>query len=607
MKKLILISDSPDFIKKFSIAVKNDERISFRFLLKSMASKNIVNETDSVIFYHGDCGEAFENIPGFNLLCVSEGDEGGSFRIYSKEGTIKLAAEAFSVFVSMLLSMEGQSGSLNENFGMVFYSSDLSQDWPWLLKGGSFLSLAGFPDEKFRENPFFWKTVINPNDLKNLEKRRVSLSVSGFFEFYFRVKDRDGIYRWLLSREILSKDEKSTSGILINIDLLKSVADKDVGKKKLEYLVSYLNSLNHELKNIFSSMLGYSHILENSPQIKKEPNKDLQELISLIKKSSSLIERYTLFVKKENFKKERVNIAHLLDSMQSVIRSLIRADIRGTLIIDDKNTVCEIDSVSVQQAILGLVVYLTENIPYGSELKIKLSKTRKNILKSVETLEYEEKDFAVIGLFVEVRDKSVLESKRIYDFYSQMQESELYSPFSLSNIEKSLENFGGSIKVCSKDDSVLYFEIFLPLVFDTAFKDFSAQFSGEERRSKIKKIILAEDDDGLRKFVARILKENGYNVFVCESIADILKVMEKEKSDIDLILTDIELPDGDSIDFAEKIRAENPGVRIIFNSGYNNAKSKFSKIESMGYRFIQKPYTIRDLISTIESEINSGN
>jgi len=122
-----------------------------------------------------------------------------------------------------------------------------------------------------------------------------------------------------------------------------------------------------------------------------------------------------------------------------------------------------------------------------------------------------------------------------------------------------------------------------------------------------KTILVVEDEPTLRALVRKVLERGGFEVIEAASGLAALGLWSKTKPRVDLLLTDMVMPDGISgTQLAEKLKRENPGLKVIFTTGYS-AELLGNEIEiKEGENFLQKPYSPDKLIQTVRNGLQSG-
>ena len=109
-------------------------------------------------------------------------------------------------------------------------------------------------------------------------------------------------------------------------------------------------------------------------------------------------------------------------------------------------------------------------------------------------------------------------------------------------------------------------------------------------------ILLVEDEDTLREFVSKALVRNGYEVSAAASAKEAQEIFEKEGGAFHLVFSDVVLPDETGLQLADRLLSAKPDLPVLLTSGYMNHKSRWPRIVERGFRFLQKPYSIRNLL-----------
>jgi CheY-like chemotaxis protein len=118
------------------------------------------------------------------------------------------------------------------------------------------------------------------------------------------------------------------------------------------------------------------------------------------------------------------------------------------------------------------------------------------------------------------------------------------------------------------------------------------------------KILVVEDEPSLRLLVRKVLERSGFEVLEASSGVAALELWDKDKPQIDLLLTDMVMPDGMSgRQLAERLRADNPALRVLYTSGYStDLLGKDLELEE-GLNFLQKPYPPSKLVQTVRNAL----
>ncbi|MEW5803261.1 MAG: response regulator [bacterium] len=113
-----------------------------------------------------------------------------------------------------------------------------------------------------------------------------------------------------------------------------------------------------------------------------------------------------------------------------------------------------------------------------------------------------------------------------------------------------------------------------------------------------------EDEPGVRELTSKILVENGYTVTEVPDVQEALSVFEKERGEFHLVLSDMVLPDQSGLELVDQLLDRQPKLHILLMSGYPDQKSQWTSIRKRGFRFLQKPYTLSDLLRSVKEELS---
>jgi CheY-like chemotaxis protein len=148
---------------------------------------------------------------------------------------------------------------------------------------------------------------------------------------------------------------------------------------------------------------------------------------------------------------------------------------------------------------------------------------------------------------------------------------------------------GGFVWVYSEPGHGTTFKVYLPRA--EAAVSSTPDTSHRNRRVGEETILLVEDDDEVRNVATRILRKNGYRVLEASNGAEALRVCEAEEVAVDLMITDIVMPEMGGTELAGRLRETQPDARILFTSGYTEDAAVRQSFLDPGEAFIEKPFT----------------
>ncbi|MFA6002353.1 MAG: ATP-binding protein, partial [Thermoleophilia bacterium] len=164
----------------------------------------------------------------------------------------------------------------------------------------------------------------------------------------------------------------------------------------------------------------------------------------------------------------------------------------------------------------------------------------------------------------------------------------------------------GWVEVSSAPGEGSTFKLFFPLSSEKVLPE---PLSGEteDLRGHGEKILLVEDDEAVRKLTERMLEQNGYVVMSVGDANTAFDVFAREKGEFELIFSDVALPGENGVKLVEHLHSYKPGLPVLLVSGYTDVIADWRFVQEKGYRFLQKPYVLPNLLHTLRELLESQN
>ncbi len=290
-------------------------------------------------------------------------------------------------------------------------------------------------------------------------------------------------------------------------------------------------------------------------------------------------------------------VGHLLD----MLNRLIGEDIAINIDLEPDLWTLRADEASIEQVIMNIAVNAREAMPKGGELTI-----------NTENVTLDEKDCKAIpearpGNFacLSVADTGVGMDKETMQhiFEPFFTTKETGAGLGLSVAYGIVKQHEGWISVYSEPGQGSMFQVYLPALPIEAERETVVTISLEELQGSGERILLVEDEEDVREFLTRALRENGYVAFEAANAKEALDIFEREKEDLHLVLADVVLPDLSGLELVDQLLSRNPQLLVLMSSGYTDDKSQWPVIRERGFPFLQKPYALADLLRVIREVI----
>ena len=114
---------------------------------------------------------------------------------------------------------------------------------------------------------------------------------------------------------------------------------------------------------------------------------------------------------------------------------------------------------------------------------------------------------------------------------------------------------------------------------------------------------MVEDEDDVREFAVSMLHKNGYVVFEAANVKEALDIFEKEKGNFQMVFSDVVLPDQSGLELIDQLLSSKSDLPVLLSSGYMDEKSQWFVIRERGFKFLQKPYSLVNLLRAVKKVI----
>jgi len=161
----------------------------------------------------------------------------------------------------------------------------------------------------------------------------------------------------------------------------------------------------------------------------------------------------------------------------------------------------------------------------------------------------------------------------------------------------------GWINIYSEPGKGSVFRIYLPAFFTKPQDKVHETISLDKFQGQGELVLVVEDQEEVRQVAVKMLQDNGYRIIEAANAQEALHVFEQEKGRFDLVLSDVVLPDQTGLELVDRLLLKQSKLKVIFMSGYTDQKSQWPFIQEKGFKFLQKPFNLPDLLRTLREVI----
>jgi two-component system cell cycle sensor histidine kinase/response regulator CckA len=287
-----------------------------------------------------------------------------------------------------------------------------------------------------------------------------------------------------------------------------------------------------------------------------------------------------------------VSLNALAIELEPMLGRLAGADVALDLLLDPSAGNVTVDPGQLEQVMVNLIVNAREAMPRGGRVSISTANA--------------ELDGPCVAL--SVKDTGVgmdpATQARIFEPFFTTKRGSSGTGLGLSTVYGIIEQSGGRIVVESEPGRGSSFTIYLPRY--SGSEPAVSAAPQEPARGGSETLLLVEDEASVRASVRRLLEWHGYHVIEAGNGTEALRIYLENPGAIDLVLTDLVMPEMGGHELVEQLRAKNPAVRVVFMSGYTEKAVGKNGSMPPGTGFVEKPFTVETLMRRLREVLDEN-
>ncbi|HET6418541.1 MAG TPA: PAS domain S-box protein [Geobacteraceae bacterium] len=468
-------------------------------------------------------------------------------------------------------------------------------------------SILGYEGDEISGNFKEWESRVHPDDLQRVNEICKANEDGRIpeFEVEYRLRHKDGGYRWVLGRGACLRDSHGKpyrmAGSISDITERKKLEKQLLQAQKMESVGILAGGVAHDFNNLLTAISGYGQILlETIPEDDKLSQESITNVLKAAERASELTRGLLAFSRKQVISPKPLHIDTLISNASRLIQRIIGKDIVFVTNSAVKNLLVKADPGQIEQVLMNLATNARDAMPHGGRLSITTSQA---VVEEGSEMHY---DLSAPGKYALISvadtgtgmDKKTLGS--IFEPFFTTKEVGEGTGLGLSIVHGIIKQHNGSVLASSEPGKGTIIDIYLPLAKGAAVKEevkiTTPSVGGMET------LLVAEDDETVRMFMKKILERGGYKVIIADDGEDAVARF-RQHDDISLVLSDVVMPRKNGRELLNEIRRIKPGIKAIFISGYAAEVMQKKGIEE-GTEFIRKPFKKEDLLRRVRQVLD---
>jgi PAS domain S-box-containing protein len=383
---------------------------------------------------------------------------------------------------------------------------------------------------------------------------------------------------------------------------LKKLEQQLIHAQKMEAVAQLSGGIAHDFNNIVTALIGYGNLLlmqlpEDSPS-----RHFAEQILVTSERAAELTRKILAFGRKKVFNLEALDISLLISGLRNFLERIIGEEVEIQTDLSTENLIVAADGSQIEQVLMNLATNARDAMPQGGLLSISTSRSELDT-HFIDTHGYgEEGAYACIAVTDTGTGMDDATVKKIYEPFYTTKEPGKGTGLGLSIVYGIIKEHRGFISVDSVPGAGTSFRIYLPLI--QVERQAPEIYEIPPHSGGTETILIAEDEDVVRKSTASFLAGFGYQVMEAVNGAEVLEIFSAFKGEIDLLILDVVMPDKGGREVAEAARLIRPDIRVLFNSGYPLDLLQYKGMLGEGVRFFTKPIDPRELLRKVREALD---
>ena len=354
-----------------------------------------------------------------------------------------------------------------------------------------------------------------------------------------------------------------------------------------------------DFNNVLTVITGYAELLRTEISSSSPMRRFVDEIIYAGERAAALTRHLLAFSRGATAQPRVLDPNHVVSAMEPMLRRLLGQNIELILLTTPGVGRVKVDAAQMEQVVVNLSTNARDAMPRGGKLVIETANVdldeaaaQNMTAKSGPYVMVAVSDTGV-GMDNETRS-------RLFEPFFTTKAPGSGSGLGLATVYGAIKQADGHVTVYSQPNCGTIFEIYLPRVKEAATE------APRMRSAKgSETILLVDDEEGVRKLVVAVLKSNGYDVMEAANGVSALAAYEKNGHKVDMVLTDVVMPQMNGFELGQQLTDRAPGVKILYMSGYRDNAIGGSGGDAPR-AFLHKPFTPDVLLSKVREVLDAG-
>ena len=374
--------------------------------------------------------------------------------------------------------------------------------------------------------------------------------------------------------------------------------------QKMEAIGQLAAGIAHDFNNLLTIILGHTSMLIMKANADQDVAKSLNQVKLAGERAAGLTRQMLAFSRKQVLQRKPVNISHTVTSMEKMVHRLVGETITFDIQCAEQIPCILADESNIEQVLLNLIVNARDAMPQGGKITITTADKK---LAGAEIRRHEdarEGSFIVLTVSDNGSGMSAATQRRLFEPFFTTKPVGKGTGLGLSTVYGIVKQHEGWIELQSAEGAGTTFRIFFPAT-DAVAQPTEATQPRSVGMDREECILVVDDEPQVRGYVCQALRKHGYKVLDADCGQTALEVWQKSGDKVDLLLTDMVMPNGiTGSALAKMLREKRQELKVIYMSGYSPEVNGSGELLNEARNFLPKPFGQSKLLEIVDFAID---
>jgi PAS domain S-box-containing protein len=494
---------------------------------------------------------------------------------------------------AILRRSEERFGYLIQNLSDVI--TIVAVDGTMLYHSPSLERVAGYQPAELLGSSFLAFVHSEDEPAVRAALERVTLKVGSVAPPEYRFRRKDGSWVWLESVVNNLLNDVAVGGIVVTSREVsgRRVLEEQVRQsQKMEAVGRLAGGIAHDFNNLLMVIRGYAEIVLEEDSASPAVRKSVETIVRTTESAAGLTRQLLSFSRKHVFSPQALDLNSLVNRLSEMLLGVLRDEMEFVVKLDSDACSISADPGQIEQVIMNLVVNARDAMPQGGKLTLETALIATDASPGRRPSGLPHGDFVMLAVTDTGVGMDHDTQSRIFEPFFTTKKKDEGTGLGLSVVYNIVRSSGGLVRVTSEPGRGSTLRIFFPRVAAPPPAE-PIEIPAKTARTGRETILVAEDQPDLRWMICQFLQERGYSVLEATDGGDAVALAEQYKGTIDVLLTDVVMPQIRGSEVARRLSASRPNMKVIFMSGYTESEFGAVPDENLGSGvLLQKPFEL---------------